>query len=409
MRKIYTSIELGSFSIKVVVCEMINNNFHVLASSNTRCKGIKSGVIVDYEEVKTYLQKGIKKVEDMLGFSIKEAVVGISSKEKTFDILNGKIKIENEGKIVREEEIEKAYQDLVLGKIDSNEELLSIMPISFQVDSGELTKDPKGIIGDILFLKAVIIKVPKDTLRPFLKLFKDCGIMVTDITLSSIGDYYEAKNSDFDSGVSSIINIGYDKIDVAIYNKGIMIKYDEVDEGSRLIDKDISYMYKIKRSQARKLKENFAVANPKYALISDTMELVNKEGESITVNQVEVSEIVEARLLYLLKTAKKQITLLTNREISNIIISGGISEMASFESLVEEVFDHRTSILDIKTMGVRSNMYSGCLGLIKYFHNKLDFRGITYSMVKDEDSSKLSGKDKKDGILSKVFGYFKDE
>ena len=59
-------------------------------------------------------------------------------------------------------------------------------------------------------------------------------------------------------------------------------------------------------------------------------------------------------------------------------------------------------------------MYSSCLGLIKYFNDKLNFRGITYSMVNEKDSSMLIQlKDKnnltKDGILNKVFGYFRDE
>ena len=410
MRKIYTGIELGSYSIKIIVCEIINNNFHVLASSNTRCKGIKEGIIVDHELVKEYLLSGVKKIEDMLGFPIKEAIIGITSKEKTFDILNGEIKIDNENHIVRDEEVEKAYQDLVLGKVEGNEELISIMPISFQVDDKELTKDPKGMVGENLFLKGVIIKVPKQNLKPYLSLFKECGIMVTDITLSSIGDYYEAKNSAFDEDVSAIINIGYEKIDVSIYNKGIMIKYDIVDTGSKTIDKDLAYIYKIKRGQARRLKENFALANSKYASIDDTIELVNREGQDIVLNQFEVSQVVEARVIDLLKLAKKQITLLTNREISNIIITGGISEMDGFASVVENEFDHRTSILDIRNMGVRSNVYSSCLGLIKYFYNKLDFRGITYSMVKDEDSNKLSNKDRnRDNILNKVFGYFRDE
>ena len=405
MRKIYTSIELGSFSVKVLVCEMINNSFHVLASSNTRCKGIKNGAIVDYDLAKAYLKAGVKKVEEMLGFSIKEAVVGISPREKSFDILNGKIKIDNENHIVREEEIEKAYQDLVLGKIESNEELLTIMPISFQVDDKDLTKNPKGMIGDILYIKAVIIKVPKEILKPYLVLFKDCGINVTDITLGALGDYYESRNEEFDSDISAIVNIGYDKMDVSFYNKGIMIKYGLVLEGSKLIDNDISYMYKIKRGQARRLKESLAVSNTKYATTDDIIETVNKEGQDITINQLELSEIVEARVEYLLKVAKKEINVLTNREISNIIITGGVSELAGFPSIVENVFDHRTSVLDIKNMGVRNNMYSTTLGLIKYFHNKLDFRGINYSMIKEADSDNLTNKEKinKEGILNKVF------
>ena len=414
MRKIYTSIDLGSYSIKIVVCEIIGNSPHVLASSNTKCKGIENGIIVDLELAKQSLIKGLDKIKDMLGFSVTEAIIGISSKEKTFDILSGSIKIDNEKKLVTENEIEKLYSEVAIGNIKENEELLSIMPISFQVDKKDLTKDPKGMEGKKLSLKAVVIKIPKDNLKPYLKLFADCGVKVVDITLSALGDYYEVKNKEFDKGVSAIINIGYNKIDVSIYNKGIMIKYESIPEGSILVDKDLARIYNIKKGQARRLKETFAVSNTRYSDVNDIMEIVNKNEEKIVINQLEISEIVESRIVYLLKIAKKQINLLTNREISNIIISGGISELAGFQYVVENIFDHRTSTLDIKDMGIRNNMYSSSLGLIKYFNNKLDFRGITYSMINDEDSNSLIQlKDKsnlfKDNILSKVFGYFKDE
>ena len=416
MRKIYTSIELGSFSIKILVCEVINNNPYVLALSNTKCKGIKNGNVVDYEETKNAILTGLKKIEDMLGFKIKEAVIGINSDEKSFDILNGEIDIKNETHLVGNSEIEKLEHELVLGNVLENEELLSIMPISFQVDNKEPTKDPKGMDGDVLSLKAVIVKVPKETLRSYLDLFKDCGIKVVDVTLSALGDYYEVRTKEFDSSVGAVINIGYDKIDVSVYNKGIMIKYETIPEGSKLIENDLIYMYHLKRGQARKLKENFAVGSTKYADIKDTITITNKDEEELTLNQLEVSEIVESRIIYLLKLAKKELNHLTNREISNIIVSGGISEQAGFGNIVDNEFNNNATVLDIKNMGARSNMYSTALGLIKYFNNKLDFKGINYSMIKDFDKEETVQTEKnrnntnnKDNIINKVFGYFSNE
>ena len=407
MKKIYTSIELGSYSIKIVVSEIVGNNYNVLASSNTRCKGIKNGRLENIDEVKEYLLKGIKKIEDMLGFSIKETIIGIDSDEKSFEILSGSIKVTNEKQMITETEIENVYSEILVGNILDSEELLTIMPISFQVDNLEPTKDPKGMIGNTLSLKAVIIKVPRNILRPYLELFKECGIKVVDITLGAIGDYYQAKNKEFDSSVSAIINIGYDKIDVSIFNKGIMIKNSTCNEGSRLIDKDLAYMYRTKTSVAKRIKETFAVGSTKYADKDDTMEIVTKAEEVILINQYDASSVVEARLNYLLELAKNEISLLTNKEISNIIITGGITELLGFGYVCEKVFDNKVSILDIKTMGIRNNMYSSCFGLIKYFNSKLDFRGINYSMIKDEDLTKDNNK--KDNIFNKFFGYFKDE
>ncbi len=407
MKKIYTSIELGSYSIKIVVSEVVGNNYNVLASSNTRCKGIKNGRLENIDEVKEYLLKGIKKIEDMLGFSIKETIIGIDSDEKSFEILSGSIKVTNEKRLITEEEIEKVYSEILVGNILDSEELLTIMPISFQVDNSEPTKDPKGMVGNTLSLKAVIIKVPRNNLRPYLELFKECGIKVVDITLGAIGDYYQAKNKEFDSSVSAIVNIGYDKIDVSIFNKGIMIKNSTCNEGSKLIDKELAYMYRTKTSVAKKIKETFAVGSTKYADKDDTMEVVTKAEDVIVINQYDVSSVVEARINYLLELAKNEISLLTNKEISNIIITGGITELLGFGYVCEKVFDNKVSILDIKTMGIRNNMYSSCFGLIKYFNSKLDFRGINYTMIKDEDLTKDNNK--KDNIFNKFFGYFKDE
>lgn len=415
MKKIYTGIDLGSFSIKIVVCEVVNNKFHVLAASNTRCKGIKNGLVTDMEEASIYLKKAKKEVEDMLGITIDQAVVTVPSIDKDFDIVEGKVNVEDENKMVSATDINNVFQDAVLGKVNETKELITITPIFFQVDDKELVKDPKGMVGESLFVKAVITSIPKENFRNTVNLLKNGGITPVDVTYGIMGDYYEARNIDFDKSVSAIINIGYSKTEVSIFNKGIMIKDEMIDSGSKLIDKDLSYVYNLKRSQARVLKENFAVSNTRYSDVNDTIELTNKNGDDITLNQLEVSEVVEARLVDLLRLAKKQINILTNREISYIIITGGISELAGFEYVVENVFDRRCSILDINTMGIRSNMYSSSYGIVKYFHNKLDLRGLSYSMVSEKEANNListKGKtlnNSHDNIISKVFSYFSGE
>lgn len=413
MKKMYTGIDLGSNSIKIIVCEVINNKFHVLATSNTRCKGIQNGIITDPELVKPYLLKAKKNVEEMLGISINQAIVTVSSYDTTFDMVDGEVIVENENKVVSSNDINNVFKEATLGKVEDDKELITISPISFQVDDKEQVKDPKGQIGDILKMKAIITSIPKRNFKKVIGLLKECDIQVVDVCFGAIGDYYQVKNNNFDSKVSAIINLGYSKIEVSVFNKGIMIKNEIIETGSGLIDKDLSEIYQIKKGTARRLKENFAVSNTRYSDVSNVIELTNRNGDEFTVNQLEVSEIVESRIVEMLKLAKKQINLLTNREISYIIITGGISELAGFEYVVENIFDRRASTLNIKEMGIRSNAYSSCYGMIKYFYHKLDLRGLTYSMINSEDEKKLiSNKDKianNDNIVSKIFGYFTGE
>ena len=392
MKKIYTGIDLGSYSIKIVVCEVVNHKFHVLASSNTRCKGIKNGIVVDPDNAKIYLMQAKKEIEEQLGFSLHQAIVSVSSQDSN--------------------EINSVFQEAAIGKVKENQELITITPIFFQVDGKESISDPKGMTGKTLSVKAVITSIPKENFKKTISLLRECEIEAVDVTLGAIGDYFTARNKELETEVTAIINLGYAKTEVSIFNKGILIKNQVIESGSKLIDKDLSYIYQVKRGQARKIKENFAISNTRYSDVNDKMEFMNQNNEFIVVNQLEVSEIVEARLIALLKLAKKQIPLLTNREISTIIISGGISELAGFEYVVENVFDRRASVLDMNTMGIRNNMYSSCYGIIKYFHNKLELRGLSYSMIEESKFSSTKEKESTglhDRIIDKVFGYFSND
>lgn len=408
MKKIYTGIDLGSYAIKIVVSEYVNGKFQVLASSNVRSKGIKNGLITDIEEASLSLKKAKKEVEDQLGVEINQAIVSVPSDGIKFDIVSGSIDL-NPIELVETKQITDVLKEAMIGHVEENYELVTILPISFQIDDNEMVKDPKGMQGNKLSVKAVITTIPKYFLKQTMDLLKVCEIEAVDIGFHSLGDYYEVRNKEIDSEVVGIINIGYDTTEVSIFNKGIMIKDEKIEIGSKLIDLDIAKKYGVKKSVARYLKENFAVSNTRYADANDIIEISNKLGEDIAINQLEISETVETRLLEILKLAKKQISILTNREISYIIITGGISELAGFQYIVENVFDRRASTLNIGTIGVRSNVYSSVLGLIKYFHYKLELRGNSYSMFNDKQIENLISTKRKDNdanIISKVFSYF---
>lgn len=408
MKKIYTSIDIGSYGIKMIASECVNGAFHVLAATNVRSKGIKNGNISDVEEALTSLQKAKKNLEEMLGVLINQAIVSAPSEEIDFNIVSGEIVLNPEN-LINSEEIAKVLHEAILGNVADDRELVTIMPISFHVDGKEGVKDPKGMLGEKLMVKAVITTIPKQRLKQVLNLLRTSGIMPVDVCFKAVGDYFEAKSPETDNEVGAIINLGYDNLEVSIFNKGIMIKNEKLGVGSKEIDLEIMKRYLVKKGVARSLKENFAISNTRYADASDYIEVVNKNQEKVMIGQLEISELVENKIVELLKLAKKQINILTNREISYIIITGGISELAGFQYVVENVFDRRATTLDIRTMGVRNNMYSSAFGMIKYFYYKLESRGKTYSMFNESQAEDLVSTNRKmsgDSIIHKVFGYF---
>ena len=275
-----------------------------------------------------------------------------------------------------------------------------------------MTKNPNGEISTTLGVKALLATAPQKQIYDILKIFSSINVEVVDITFNCIGDYYEAKTTETDNVLGAIINVGHEKTDVSVFNKGILIKNSIINLGSKNIDKDISYVYGTDINSSRELKEKFSLCSRRYADINEVLEISLNEEVKVSINQYDITEIVEARVVELLKLAKKEINTLTKRKISYIIVTGGITELMGFSYVVENILGINSSTLNATTIGIRNNKFSSAIGIIKYFNSKMRLREKNISFFDDDMIEKMQ-KNKKsmlelteDTIVSKIFGYF---
>ena len=414
MRKIIASLDVGTNSIKLIVAEMINNKANILAVSESESKGIKNGLIIHKEILIPFLKEAFKKCEEVLGLSVRKVIVTVPSYDVEFMMSEGTTTITSEDKLVRGIDISRAMQASVFNKIPNGLEIVSIVPTSFRInDEEENIKNLLNRIANKITVKTVVAMIPKKNINPLIDCLEKIGVEVIDISLTSIGDYFNIKNENYNSLVGAIINIGEGSTIVSIFNKGVLTNTKVLEIGGQNIDNDISFIYKVTKSDARMLKENLGLAHNRLASASSSKIVTNKLGKKISVNQYEVSEIIKSRLEEILSMSKKQINLLTKKEIHYIIVTGGISEMPDFELALESIFGKNARIAKMHEIGVRNNSYSSCLGLIKYYNSKLKMREKEFSIFNFEEQEELSGKHKKinisdNSVLGKLFGYFFD-
>lgn len=415
MKNIYTSIDIGSDTIKVVVLELFKNKLNLLAASSYKSKGIKKGLITDITEAANSLSNAISEVEMMLGVKINKIVASVPSYFAEFNLSKAEIQIESEEQIVTSTDIISSLQASIKGKMAVNAELVTIMPIDFTIDGMEEVKDPKGMTAKKLGVRDIVVTAPKKNIYSVVSLIESIGLEVVDISLNGIGDAFAFKTKENSEQIGAIINIGYEKTEVSIYNRGIIVKNSILGYGGKNIDSDISYMYKISLDQANKLKEKFALAHKHHASANDFYEVRSKSGEMIKVNQYEISEVVMSRLEEILTLAQNEINTLTNKSMHYIIITGGTSHIANFSKLAEEVLGKNTTVGEIKVIGARNNKYSSAIGNVVYFINKLKLKGKNYSMFSQADQEYISNTKKgiinvaHDSMLGRVFGFFTSE
>lgn len=389
MRNIYTSIDMGSDSVKIVVAEMYNDNMYILASASRKSKGIKKGLVIDKELAKESLEKTLNDIEKQIGVRIDKAIVTVPSIDRKLKIVSGSYVLKGEDSKVTGRDINKSLENAVVGNYEEDNELVCVLPIVFSVDDRKNVFDPKGLVGKKLGVKAVIGTVPKVVLYPFLQIFSDCGIEVVDIAFGSIGDYVIGANRDNDKAIGAVINIGEETINISIFNKKILIKNEIINLGSKNIDNDIMYIFGVDRKTARYLKEKFATCSTRYSDKFDTISVKLNDNEVTTIDQEYITKVIEARVIELLKLSEKQINNLTNRKISYIIVTGGITSIPGFNYIVETVLGLSAFVIPDSILGVRNNKYSSAAGLIKYYDQKMKLRDKKYSMFNDEQINML--------------------
>ena len=410
MRKIFTALDIGSNTIKVVVGEFIGTKLNILSAVKVTSRGYANNYILDKEALISRIKEAISKTEEELNIKIRKVILNVPTYNLDFKLTDGRVELEEN--VVKSNDIVRLLQDVSKNKIDHKNEIICTLPIMFKVDDEE-TINPYGKHGNILYVKSILVSTDKKAIYDLATIVNSCNLDIIDITTTGLVDYYNFKSKELDTKNIAIVNLGSTTTNISIFSKGIFINNKIIDDGGFYIDKEIASVYNLKRNETEYLKEKLALAVINNADEKETITLTNKNGEEITVNQYELSKIVSEKMDNLLKIIKKNINLLTKKEISYIIITGGLSEIKDINLLINNVFNKNGKIGKINNLGARDNSYSVALGMLKYFNSKLLLRNREFSSLTEEEIDAMctiSEKNtSKNSLISRVVGYFFDD
>ncbi len=408
MRKIMACLDVGSDTVKCVVGEMVKRKLNILAVAESPSKGVKNGIVEDPNALLEPLKNVMQRCEEIIGLNIRQVIVSVPANEASFAVVTGSVAITNEGNLIEGKDVIRVLQKAIKSKRSNDLEYISMMPTSFSLDDNRIVKDPKGLTSKTLAVRGVMVSTPKKNIYPTLACLERLGVDVLDITLSSIGDYFEFKNKNLDKKIGVIVNLGDETTTMSVFNKGVLTNTVVNMYGGQNVDNDISFVYKIPLKDSKRIKESFALAHKSMAQTSDYVDVTNNLSETIRINKFEVSEIVMSRLVEMLNLCKKDINHLTKKEISYIIFTGGLTESKDFMLVLQECFGNDVTLGNITEIGVRNNKYSSCLGILKYYAYNAKLKDKDYSIFSIDEQQELSGvnlANQNDSVLGKLFGY----
>lgn len=383
-----------------------------MATSSVKSKGIKKGLIVNADEAQASVKEAMEEIESLLGIKIKKVIASVPANNAEFTFIKGEVKINNENNVVSSDDIVKVLQTAMKTKSTPDLEMVTIIPIDFKLDDTEVLQNPLGHKADKLNARAIMVSTPKKNIISVLSVIESLDIEVIDIMISSIGVMNALKNREIDKQVGSIVNIGSDTINVALYNKGTIVKNSIIPVGGVAIDIDIAKTYNLSLDKAKRIKERFTCATLKFASKNEFYDVITNDSKKIRINQAEVTTLVNKRYVQMLELIVKEITSLSGKQLDYVMFTGGATNIYRFDTLLSEKLGKKATVGNVNIVGLRNNQNSVALGNIIYFINKLKLKGTEFSMLSNEDQENLSSVKKNtanissDSMLNKVVGYF---
>ena len=115
MKHIYTSLDIGSDSIKIAVCELYQNKLNLLAATSVKAKGIKRGLITDVDSAAKCIKEAFNDISDMVGFKIDKVIASVPSYLAEYNIIKGSTDI-NSNSSITSRDVMKSLEVLSLLK-----------------------------------------------------------------------------------------------------------------------------------------------------------------------------------------------------------------------------------------------------------------------------------------------------
>ena len=135
MKKIYSSIDIGSDTIKFVVGEYYNKKVNILASHSVKSKGVRKGLIVDSNLTINAIKDGMKVINSMLDITVDKVIVNVPSYNAKFMYVTGSIDITNDDSIITGDDVNKVIKNSVYNKLPADYELITVIPLEFVLDN----------------------------------------------------------------------------------------------------------------------------------------------------------------------------------------------------------------------------------------------------------------------------------
>jgi len=300
-------IDVGTNTVRAVMGKIEKDgSISVVGYGESVSEGIRRGRVKDLSIPPKAIDTCLKPVESMSGIKVSEAAVGINGAHIASTKVDGMIAVGVADHEIDEDDLRRLEDAAMSGKVPANRETLALVPYEYKLDGQGGIREPLGMHGARLELKANVISALAPDCENTRKIFEN--------DIAAVGVHFLEPNvtaaaravltsRQMENGVG-IVDMGGATTGLAIYDEGELQFVGVVPIGSNDVTNDLATVLKTVPEIAEEIKVRFV--SGKFGE-SDKDIVIKRGRDEYTFARKEVDEVVEARLEEIFENIRKML------------------------------------------------------------------------------------------------------
>jgi cell division protein FtsA len=369
------ALDVGSSKVCCAIAQVQGkHNFEILGVGQQLSGGVKSGVVINMEEVVTSIVNAVHTAEKMAGVTIRDVIVSVNGPH--LKSVNFTVEMNVSGHPIDDTDIRRILLQAKAAQEDPSLQTLHTVPTGYALDGAKGIRDPRGMSGDRLWVSIYTLFSKSSPLHNLSTCVARSHLEITSLVAASYASGLACLVEDeMELGVI-LIDMGGSTTSLTVFHEGQLRHAECIPIGGSHVTMDIARGFSTTLMNAERLKTLYGSAIPS---VADDREMIivplvgEKRGEGmnqmprsalVSVIKPRIEEIFEHVRARLLKAGINQFM------GQRVVLTGGASQLAGAREVASMILGKNIRLgkpLHVSSAEFSQDpSFSTCAGLLSY-------------------------------------------
>lgn len=341
MENYIAAIDLGTTKIVALLGKETDfGRYKILASHEVPSAGIVRGEVENIVKVTGLINEVVDILQKQSGIDISEVYIGIAGQHIKCSCESGDILRDNAYTEITQLEVDDLQSKMYSLKMEPGEEILHVIPQSYNIDDKMGISEPVGVLGKkltgnyhLVIGKTVAMDIIKRCLQN-----NRVNLQLKRLILEPLASAAAVLDDDEKEAGVALVDIGGGTTDMIVYYDNIVRHTAVIPFGGNIVTEDIKEGCGVLKRQAESMKIQFGSCLSDFASENKLITIPGiREGEPKEISFKSLSQIIDARMEEILGAVMYEIDKsgFASKLNAGIVFTGGGSMITNFKQFAE--------------------------------------------------------------------------